>query len=272
MPSLNRVVSEAARDVRDPRSRQSVAAAAAHARRPRNAASLPNAQGPELVNNRLGSGSDYTVFLNFLGIPVIDLSFDGPYGVYHSIYDNHQWVSRIGDPGFRYHAAMTKLWGLMALRLANADVLPFDYPAVRRRLREFAREVEKRWTDARVAGNGTRGGSRRSRPCTPRLRASRRRRPQSDARQTAALTPTDAAGRDALNRRLMLVERALLDRDGIPGRPWYRHQVYAPKFTYAPEILPGPAEAIAAGDEVRLGQQCRKLAAAIDRAVEVLER
>ena len=70
----------------------------------------------------------------------------------------------------------------------------------------------------------------------------------------------------------MLVERALLDGDGIPGRPWYRHQVYAPKFTYAPEILPGPAEAIAAGDEVRLGQQCRKLAAAIDRAVEVLER
>ena len=58
----------------------------------------------------------------------------------------------------------------------------------------------------------------------------------------------------------MRVERALLDPDGIPGRPWYRHLVYAPKFTYAPEVLPGPAEAIAAGDEVRLREQCRKLA------------
>ncbi len=270
VPSLNRVVSEATRDVRDPRSRQSVAAAATHAVGAERG-SLPNAQGPELVNNRLGSGSDYTVFLNFLGIPVIDLSFDGPYGVYHSIYDDHQWVSRIGDPGFRYHAAMTKLWGLMALRLANADVLPFDYPAYASRLKEFAGEIEKRWTDARVAANGTEAAS----PFAPVHAAIQRFTAAAahiDARQTAALTHTDGAGRDALNRTLMLVERALLDGDGIPGRPWYRHQVYAPKFTYAPEILPGPAEAIAAGDEVRLGQQCRKLAAAIDRAVEVLER
>jgi len=223
------------------------------------------------VNNRLGSGSDYTVFLNFLGIPVIDLSFDGPYGVYHSMYDDHQWVSRIGDPGFRYHAAMTKLWGLMALRLANADVLPFDYPAYAGRLKEFAAEIEKRWTGARVPGSSTEAAS----PFAPVHAAIQRFTAAAahiDARQTAALTHTDGAGRDALNRTLMLVERALLDGDGIPGRPWYRHQVYAPKFTYAPEILPGPAEAIAAGDEVRLGQQCRKLAAAIDRAVEVLER
>ena len=112
---------------------------------------LPNAQGQGLVNNRLGSGSDYTVFLNFLGIPIIDISFDGPYGVYHSIYDNHQWVSRVGDPGFRYHTAMTKLWGLMALRLANADVLPFDYPAYAagaERVRDRGREALDRRTAA----------------------------------------------------------------------------------------------------------------------------
>ena len=168
------------------------------------------------MNNRLGSGSDYTVFLNFLGIPVIDMSFDGPYGVYHSIYDDHQWVSRIGDPGFRYHAAMTKLWGLMALRLANADVLPFDYPAYASRLKEFAGEIEKRWTDARVAANGTEAAS----PFAPVHAAIQRFTAAAahiDARQTAALMHTDGAGRDALNRTLMLVERALLDGDGIPG-------------------------------------------------------
>ena len=85
----------------------------------------------DLVNNRLGSGSDYTVFLNFLGVPIADLSFTGPYGVYHSVYDNHAWVAKFGDPGFRYHAAMARLWGVLALRLANADVVPLDYRSVR---------------------------------------------------------------------------------------------------------------------------------------------
>ena len=271
VPSLNRVVSEAARDVRDPGSRKSIADATAEAVNAERG-SLPNAKGDGLVNNRLGSGSDYTVFLNFLGIPVIDMTFDGPYGVYHSIYDNHRWVSRIGDPGFRYHAAMTRLWGLMALRLANADVLPFDYPAYAARLREFATEVEKRWTDAQLADARA---DRAPSPFGPVHEAIARfatAAGQSDRGQNAALTETDQADRDALNRRLMMVERALLDPDGIPGRPWYRHEVYAPKFTYAPEVLPGPAEAIAAGDEQRLTEQCRKLAAAIDRAADVLAR
>ncbi len=271
VPSLNRLVAEVARDVRDAGSRQSIAQARARAGSAERGA-LPNAQGQGLVNNRLGSGSDYTVFLNFLGIPIIDISFDGPYGVYHSIYDNHQWVSRVGDPGFRYHTAMTKLWGLMALRLANADVLPFDYPAYAAGLKGFATEVEKRWTDARPRATDTpieRSPFAEVHEAIGRFAtaAARTAQEQEQASAQAATIP-----RDELNARLMRVERALLDPDGIPGRPWYRHLVYAPKFTYAAEVLPGPAEAIAAGDEVRLREQCRKLAAAIDRAAEVLAK
>jgi N-acetylated-alpha-linked acidic dipeptidase len=269
VPSLNRLVAEVARDVRDAGSRQSIAQATARAGSAERGA-LPNAQGQGLVNNRLGSGSDYTVFLNFLGIPIIDISFDGPYGVYHSIYDNHQWVSRVGDPGFRYHTAMTKLWGLMALRLANADVLPFDYPAYAAALKGFATEVEKRWTGARPRATETpieRSPFAEVHEAIGRFAAAAARtaQEQEQASAQAATIP-----RDELNARLMRVERALLDPDGIPGRPWYRHLVYAPKFTYAAEILPGAAEAIAAGDEVRLREQCRKLAAAIDRAAEAL--
>jgi N-acetylated-alpha-linked acidic dipeptidase len=270
VPSLNGLVAEAARDVRDPGSRQSIAQATARAASVERG-TLPNAQGQGLVNNRLGSGSDYTVFLNFLGIPVIDMSFDGPYGVYHSIYDNHQWVSRIGDPGFRYQTAMTKLWGLMALRLANADVLPFDYLAYANRLKEFATEVEKRWTDARHA---TEAAPERSPLADVHEAIARFATTASRTAQEQAQASADAGTirRDGLNARLMRVERALLDPEGIPGRPWYRHLVYAPKFTYAPEVLPGPAEAIAANDEVRLREQCRRLAAAIDRATDVLAR
>jgi N-acetylated-alpha-linked acidic dipeptidase len=266
VPSLNRLVSEAARDVRTPGHRASIARVAAE-RKTREAGALPNANGTELVNNRLGSGSDYTVFLNHLGIPVIDMSFDGPYGVYHSMYDNHQWVSRIGDPGFRYHTAMTRLWGVMALRLANADVLPFDYRPYAERLSSFAKEVEGRWTDTKGAGPGPS-------PFAPVHAAIQRfadAAARAHARAERALAGS-AADRAAINRALMDAERALLDPGGIPGRPWYRHQIYAPKFTYAPEILPGPAEAIEAGDAARLAAECGRLAAAIDRAASVLSR
>ena len=87
------------------------------------------------VTTRLGSGSDYTVFLNFLGVPVADLTFDGPYGVYHSVYDSFTWVDRIGDPGYYYHAAMARYWSVAALRLAECDYVPLDYAA-------YAREVQ----------------------------------------------------------------------------------------------------------------------------------
>ncbi len=117
VPALNRLIEEATRSVRDPDQRIPVAAAW-RARTTTERGSLPTGAGAALVNNRLGSGSDYAVFLNYLGVPIADFTFDGPYGVYHSIYDNHHWVSRIGDPGFRYHVALVHVWGLMALRLA----------------------------------------------------------------------------------------------------------------------------------------------------------
>src|ERR1019366_10168726 len=77
--------------------------------------------------NALGSGSDYTVFLNFLGLPIVEMSFGGPYGVYHSMYDDYYWMTHFGDPGFRYMTAMSDVWGRMAMRLANSDVYPFDF-------------------------------------------------------------------------------------------------------------------------------------------------
>ena len=103
----------------------------------------PNAAASGVVTvGNLGSGSDYTPFIQHLGVPSTDIGSSGPYGVYHSIYDNHEWVRRFGDPGFQYHAAMASLWGVAALRLANADVLPFDYAAYGRDLAVYIDEVE----------------------------------------------------------------------------------------------------------------------------------
>jgi N-acetylated-alpha-linked acidic dipeptidase len=263
VPSLNRVVAEAADAVIDPDSGRSIAAA--FQRSKREASALPGATGGDLVNNRLGSGSDYTVFLNFLGAPVLDMSFNGPYGVYHSIYDNHLWMSKFGDPGFRYHAVMTRLWGVLALRLANADIVPLDYQPYADRTREFISEVTNRLSprDREVLAPLTPAASRFS--VAARTMA---------ARVDAALAAraVDSAGAEAMDRALIAAEGRLIDPDGIPGRPWYRHLIYAPRPTYAPEVLPGVAEAAAAGDRGRLADQVRRLTAALDRAAEVLNR
>ncbi len=96
-----------------------------------------------VVNTRIGSGSDHTVFLNFLGRPVITLEFDGPYGVYHSVYDNFYWMNNFGDPGYKYHAAMSQLWGVTALRLAQAEVLPLDFQFYGDTINQFLVELEK---------------------------------------------------------------------------------------------------------------------------------
>jgi len=257
VPALNRFIAEAANAVMDPATNVPITDAW-KTRGTKERGALPSGAGDDLVNNRLGSGSDYTVFLNFVGLPIVDMSFDGPYGVYHSVYDNHQWVSRIGDPGFRYHTAMTRLWGVMATRLANADLLPLDYRPYAERVSEFLNEVERRWPERRFDV---------ARAANARFAAAAA---GAASRGAAALAKNDRAALSAVNTSLMGAERGLLEMQGLPGRPWYRHQIYAPKPTYAPEVLPGVAEAIEARDAPRVAEQEQKLAAALDRAAAAL--
>jgi N-acetylated-alpha-linked acidic dipeptidase len=261
VPALNPVLTEAARIVRDPELKISVFDARRE-RRQTEAGSLPTGSADELIDNRLGSGSDYTVFLNHLGVPIADLSFDGPYGVYHSIYDNHNWVANIGDPGFRYHVSLVQLWGIVAMRLAEADVIPLDYVPYVDVIATFTDEIEKRrgdltnadFADLRAAIDGM-----------------RRAAGALNAARASALATSNSRQIEAINRKLVAVERALLDPSGIPNRPWYRHQIYAPKYTYAPELLPGVAEALDAGDSNRARAQLRALAAAIQRAAAAMQ-
>jgi N-acetylated-alpha-linked acidic dipeptidase len=262
VPSLNRLITEAAQAVRDPRTRVSVAVVARD-RRTAERGSLPTGQGPDLVNNRLGSGSDYTVFLNFLGVPVADLSFDGPYGVYHSIYDNHHWVAKVGDPGFRYHVALVQLWGLTALRLANAGVLPLDPEPYAARILEFADDLGQRVPS--VPAKSLDDIREAARELGRAAAALNRRRGE-------ALSGGDEGALRSLNASLLEFERQLIDPAGIPGRPWYRHLIYAPKFTYAPELLPGVAEAADAGNADLMAAEATRISMALRRAASRLLR
>jgi N-acetylated-alpha-linked acidic dipeptidase len=266
VPALNQLLDEVARTVKDPVSRLTLAATARD-RLTRDGGRRPAGTADDLIDNRLGGGSDFTVFLNFLGVPVADLSFDGPYGVYHSVYDNHAWVATIGDPGFRYHVALVQFWGLAALRLAGADVVPLDYEPYARRIGEFADDVERQWI--RRPNASTIELLTEVRNAASEMRAAAA---DFNLRRDAALRQSDESTFGPLNGQLLAVERALLDPNGLPGRSWYRHLIYAPGFTYAPEVLPGVAEAIDAGDPARAREQSGRLAAALRRAAAALGR
>jgi N-acetylated-alpha-linked acidic dipeptidase len=195
----------------------------------------------ELANTRIGSGSDHTVFLNFLGIPVVGLTFVGPYGVYHSLYDDFYWMNHFGDPGYRYHSLMTQLWGTVALRLANAEILPFDFESYGRHIRKFVSELDD---SSHIAAHIDLASLERR---IAEFQQAGREVNQSEAR---AIESESLNGANAIrvNQELMQVERNWCNPQGIPGRPWFKHSLYAARFTYAHLELPGLTEAAEAGD------------------------
>jgi N-acetylated-alpha-linked acidic dipeptidase len=262
VPALNRVIAEAAEAVRDPSG--ATVAAAARDRRARHVGSVSAGAAGDLVDNRVGGGSDYTVFLNHLGIPVADLSFTGVYDVYHSVYDTHTWVSNVGDPGFRYHAALVQLWGVVTLRLANADAIPLDYEEYAARIQGFIRESQQ----VSIATPSTAAAFAALNRAAERLNHAAA---SYGRKRTDELARNDANALERSNRQVVKVERALLAAEGLPHRPWYRHLIYAPKPTYSADILPAVSAAVEAEDAVELAVQARRLADALDLASALLE-
>lgn len=219
--------------------------------------------------------TDYTAFQENIGMSCIDMSFGGDYGVYHSQYDNYFWMSRIADPGFRYGATMARLWGLLAWRLADASVLPMRYSAYARSVQTYLDRVET-MSDQAADADGRRGRS----AAPLRLDAARAaaRRWQQAAEEFEAGLDRRTAGGAALpdpaarsvNDRLMQVERAMTEDEGLRGRPYFKHLIYAPQPTYREEVLPRIFEAIASGDRSSIPRHESQLVAAFDRAAKLL--
>jgi N-acetylated-alpha-linked acidic dipeptidase len=253
--SLNPLIESVARDVIDPATRRSLL----------EAWRLRDPERGGLVENALGSGSDYTVFLNRLGIPIADLTFAGPYGVYHSQYDDQLWMERFGDPGFRYMTAMVEVVGRMALRLANAEVLPYDLARYASAVRAFADSLEEVPEARRLDLTGLRRAIADWEHGGDALQ-------QQIARCLAADSGAPAARYAELNRTLLRLERELLIEAGIPDRPWFRHALYAPRYTYAALSLPGVREAAEAGDAQRAERQLAVLVERIEAVNALIER
>jgi N-acetylated-alpha-linked acidic dipeptidase len=219
----------------------------------------------ELANTRIGSGSDHTVFLNYLGIPTVGLTFTGPYGVYHSMYDDFFWMNHFGDPGYRYHTLMAQLWGVLALRLANAEILPYDFDAYAENIRQFVVDLN---LANHVSGHVDLAALQQQ---ISDFQAAGRELNLTVA-QAISSGRLDATAATRVNQQLMQVERNWCTVQGIPGRPWFKHSLYAARYTYAHLELPGLTEAAEAGDWKVAAEQAKILEDALQRNTELLKR
>ena len=241
VPSLDRFVMNVTKSVNDPKTGKSIFEswfADQNKNYYEEHHSVPDTASTKL--GRLGSGSDFTVFLEHIGIPSFDFGFGGQYGVYHSMLDDFYWMEHWGDPTFEYHATVARILGIAAMRLADIRILPFEYSDYAQAIVGYLDERQK---SARKI---------------EQLEKVNFDSVVSEARQFAWIThlvdslisTVKINDRQVaeINKRLMLAERLFIFKDGIPKSNWFKHEIYAPGLYtgYASQPLPGIARAIEA--------------------------
>ncbi len=248
----------------------------------------------DLPIEALGSGSDFSPFLQHTGIASMNVGFGGEDngGEYHSIYDSYENYTRFKDPDFTYGLVLAKTMGRCVLRMADADILPFDFQGFSTTVATYAGEVKKAAEAMRAETERQNRfiADKRYDAVADRLETYVPPKPK-DAVPYLNFAPLDnavaklaqstqayelsrsgspalsAAQKAELNQLLYQSERCLLSEQGLPRRPWYRHQVYAPGFYtgYGVKTLPGIREAIEERKWAEADEQIRVTAATLDR-------
>ena len=278
--ALQHFASEAARDVKDPQTSTSVLGRALTRKRVasyESGADAARAAGADLVLEALGSGSDYTPFLQHLGINALDLGFGGEsdYGVYHSAYDSFEHYRRFDDPKFEYGVALAKVAGRIMLRTAQAELIPAQESDFATSMAGFDEELHKLADSERakthelnklLEDDAFQVASDPTRPRSPpphesevpylnfssldnavsKLEQSARAFDREYARLLSSQDARDNPERERVNAALTSIEQTLTDQHGLPGREWYQHMIYAPgaHTGYGVKTMPGIREAI----------------------------
>jgi len=312
---LEKMINEVARDIDDPESHMSVWKRLQLGRlRTSNAAVRSELrERADLRIGALGSGSDFTPFLQHLGIPSLNLGFEGEDGggIYHSIYDDFYWYTHFSDTAFVYGKALAQTAGVAVMRFADAELLPYDYVNLAETVQGYVRQLDTLASDARSAARERNKEiaegvyTATSDPRRPQVAPSPEPMPpflafsplyngsaalaRSADRYSEAIDHIKTSGDSVLRRSsvrdvnaiLLRTERALTDPGGLPGRPWYIHELYAPGFYtgYGVKTMPGVREAIeqkrytlADSEIVRLGGVLMRESALIDSATAALGR
>jgi N-acetylated-alpha-linked acidic dipeptidase len=309
--TLERLMTQVARDVNDPernvsvlerlRDREQVLARSPELRKEARERAL-------IKLDALGSGSDYTPFLQHTGVAAMNIGYggEGGGGSYHSVYDSFDHYVRFSDPGFQYGVAQAETAGRLVLRLANADVLPIEFTTFSETLSRYVDELTKLAQTTRteveernrlirerafeIAADPTKTYvPPKPEPPVPFLNfaplqnaVSKLQQSARDYDRAASSLPSDAPNATvreaALDQALMHVEQALTRPEGLPRRPWFRHQIYAPGFYtgYGVKTLPGVREAIEQKQWADANQQIEivarvieNYAAQVDRAADI---
>ena len=200
-----------------------------------------------------GGGSDFAGFYNHLGIPHSDWGFGGGNGIYHSNYDSYTFMERFGDPGYRYHAAAARIGAVMMMRLANADVLPYDYAEFARTMRRYLAPIDRAAALDRMERAATTFNA---------------------ARDSALAAGVPRARQVTTNAALREVERAMTRAEGLRSRPWYRNLIYVADVDngYGTMVFPSVNEAIRYGTEALYAAEMQDLVGRFDAATAALER
>jgi len=304
--TLEKFINQVSRDVEDPYKKISVQQRArAYKMMEGDPAAKKEARDREdLRLPALGSGSDYTPFLQFAGIAALNIGFGGEeeYGQYHSIYDSFDHYLRFMDPEFQYGVTLAKVGGRCVLRLANADVLPFEFTGFANDIGAYVTELKKLTEDMREETEIKNTMIQQkifeayfdptkkfvvpeAQEPVPHLNfaplenaaenleqlAKDYQKEYSDAMKEEKVS---AEKMQKLNSILMLSERALTRTEGLPGRPWFRHQIYAPGvYTgYAAKALPSVREAIEQKKWKAAEDQIKMVAETLDRFAEEVKK
>jgi N-acetylated-alpha-linked acidic dipeptidase len=256
-PSLRGLTRELAREVPDPRGNGSIYTTW------RKRYAVPDTSEP--VMGDPGGGSDFAGFYNHFGIPHADWGFGGPGGVYHSAYDSNRWMETYGDTGYVAHAAAARLAAAMLLRLANAEIVPYDYVEFGRTMRRYT-ERTSRQLAALNAGDASTLDQAWQR-FTASAAAFNAARDSVLAR--GALAP---AVKNATNAALRQVERRLARDEGLKSRPWVRSLIYAADVDngYSTMIFPTIGEAARAGNAALARAELADLVTRVDAAAGAL--
>ncbi|MDT5060782.1 MAG: hypothetical protein QOH63_1241 [Acidobacteriota bacterium] len=311
--TLEKFINEVARDVQDPERKISVLERARALRLVRGSADdrKEARESADLRISALGSGSDYTSFIDHLGIASLNIGYGGEDGggSYHSVYDSFVHYTRFGDPNFDYGIALAQTGGRAVLRLATADVLPLSFNNFADAVGKYVKELTKLTDDMReetetrnrqisehtlevIADPTLTYVVPKTESPVPTLNfapleSSLAKLKESARSFDALMTEAAQAGRvlpaeaqKSLDEALMQTERAMTREQGLPRRPWFKHQIYAPGFYtgYGVKTLPGVREAIEqrnwqeAGEQVSIvAETINNLSAAIDRATNIVK-
>jgi N-acetylated-alpha-linked acidic dipeptidase len=181
------------------------------------------------------------------------------------MYDDFYWMNHFGDPGYRYHALMAQLWGVLALRLGNAEILPFDFESYGASIRQFVADLDDSTNLSRHIDLDS---------LLHEVAEFQQAAHELNSSIGAAIAEgrLDPAAASRVNRALMQVERNWCIPQGIPGRPWFKHLIYAARYTYAHLELPGLTEAAEAGDWKRAAEQARILGDELVKNIALLRQ